>query len=105
MSNTIGLYCKAYYLKQLRAFPGWSESSEAAPREGEAGRLGDESIVYLHDDLTVTDGVFKDEFVLFKDVNETWTAFCRETLAFEVPPDVIEAQRLVEQDLAEEAAS
>lgn len=85
-------YCKAYLLGSLRAYPGWSEKSENARVEEVDGKkadaprvLDDESIVYIHDSYVVTDGVFKDENVLFDDVTDEWKEFCHGTLAFEIP--------------------
>ncbi|HEX5759942.1 MAG TPA: hypothetical protein VF121_12190 [Thermoanaerobaculia bacterium] len=85
-------YCKAYLLGSLRAYPGWSEKSENARVEEVDGKkadaprvLDDESIVYIHDSYVVTDGVFKDENVLFDDVTDEWKEFCHSTLSFEIP--------------------
>jgi hypothetical protein len=33
----------------------------------------------------MTDGVFKDEHVIFDNVTPEWIAFCQEILGFEVP--------------------
>lgn len=90
MSN----YCKAYLLKQLRAYPGWSENAANARKEKKdvdgkevesTRQLDDESIVYVHDDYVVTDDVYRDENVLFENVTDEWKQFCHSDLAFEVP--------------------
>lgn len=76
----LGRYCKAYPVGRLRAFAGWSETPGAA-REP----ITDDSFFYLHDNLCVTDGVFRDEHVIFDRVTPDWERFCREELQFEVP--------------------
>ena len=91
----MGSYCKAYLAKQLREFPGWKEDTsdlrpdtqEVDGEEVEVPRseIGDEDILYVQEDFVVTDGIFKDENVVFSDVTDEWKAFCRDTLEFEVP--------------------
>ena len=88
----MGNYCKAYLLEQLRAYPGWSEKSENArvdDVDGEKGdtprALDDDSIVYLQENYVVTDGIFKDENILFDDVTDEWKEYCHSTLGFEIP--------------------
>jgi|SRR5579875_635823 len=91
---TMGRYCKAYPLGALRRFEKWSEASENASTEERdvgAGRvltprtLVDDSYVFLHETLAVTDSVFLDENVLFSQQSAEWEAFCRNDLAF-IPP-------------------
>ena len=88
----MGNYCKAYLLGQLRAYPGWSEKSENARVDDVDGKKGDkprelddDSIVYLQENYVVTDGIFKDENVLFDDVTDEWKEYCHSTLSFEIP--------------------
>lgn len=87
-------YCKAYLLQDLRKYHHWSERRENARvdkqevdgKEVEVRReLDDESIVYLHDNYVVTDGIFRDQNVLFEDVTDEWKEFAHTTLSFEVP--------------------
>jgi len=94
----MGRYCKAYEAHQLKQYPGWDpDLSQLRPPEGDgAGEEGesrtgieDDDILYLHEDLVVTDDVYRDEYVLFQDPSEEWRRFCRETLEFEVPEDVL----------------
>ena len=94
MSETMP-YCKAYLVKDLRAYPGWKEEVGALIRETEEvghetreiprDKLEDEDILYLHDNFVVTDGIFRDEHVVFAEVTDEWKSFCHEQLAFEVP--------------------
>ena len=62
MARTMGIYCKAYLLKQVRAFADWSEDASAARPAGDGNDeprvLQGEDVVYLHDNLAVTDGIF-----------------------------------------------
>ncbi len=50
-----------------------------------ARTLSDESIVYLQENLIVTDDVYKEENIIFDDVTPKWEKFCKEKLEFEVP--------------------
>lgn len=95
----MGRYCKAYLAKELRAFPEWGENASAIrPRGEDDGDRGDaapdvlidDDILYLQENLVVTDGIFLDENVVFADVSPAWEAFCRDTLGFEIPDDVAE---------------
>jgi hypothetical protein len=52
-----------------------------------ARELTDEDFFYLHDDYTVTDGVFLDENLIYDTVSPEWISFCKEVLAFEIPND------------------
>ncbi len=87
----LGKYCKGYPLRQLREFPGWSEDARNArtvtaevdgeivemPRE-----LADTDYVYVQRNYTVTDGIFIDENIIFKNVTPEWIDFCRNVLGF-----------------------
>jgi hypothetical protein len=79
------LYCKAYHLADLRRFPGWVDNIE-----GGDGKLADDTVVYLWDDLTVvTNPVVPGEGVLRDTVDEAWKRFCDEELRFHVPEDLV----------------
>src|SRR5215213_2558881 len=90
----MGKYCKAYLAKQFREYPGWSENAanvrkekkEVEGKEVEVDReLNDDSILYLQENYVVTDGIFKDENIIFDNVTDEWKEFCHGTLAFEIP--------------------
>lgn len=68
-----GGYCKAYLLRDLRACPGWRE-----PRP----ELDGETVVFLHDDHSVTAGIFHGEDVLLAEAAPDWIAACRDRLGF-----------------------
>src|SRR2546421_752883 len=76
-------YCKAYYLKDLRQFSGWTEK----PEENES-ELSDEDVVYLWDDFTVVRSPVLPGGVLFDEVTREWQEFCQTTLKFEIPEDL-----------------
>jgi hypothetical protein len=77
-------YCKAYHVKDLRQFPGWSERA----KEDEA-HLADEAVVYLWDDFTVvTTPVSSEPDMLWDQVTPDWQEFCQMTLRFEIPEDL-----------------
>lgn len=91
---TMGKYCKAYLLQDFRRFSGWAERAENARKEkveidGEEQEvlreLTDDSVLYLQENYIVTDGIFKDENIIFDDVTPEWAAYCQETLKFEIP--------------------
>jgi hypothetical protein len=82
-------YCKAYYLKDLRRFAGWAESRSNWKTDGEnaPAAFADDDIVFLHQDLTVTQSMFHNENVLMGKVTPEWRAFCHNELGFKVPDD------------------
>lgn len=90
---TMGRYCKAYGVEQLKQFAGWQPRLDAlAPLENEEDgseqprtALADDDYLFLQENYVVTDGIFLDEFVVFDQVTPEWKAFCTETLAFEIP--------------------
>ena len=73
-----GPYCRAYPLSELSAFAAWPQPASPV-----------EALVYLHDDLTVTEQAWPGEGVLFGAdlVSPEWEAFCRDQLGFAVPDD------------------
>jgi hypothetical protein len=91
----MGRYCKAYLAKQFREYPEWTEAAENArpvsdETEGEEENdsprtLTDDSILYLHENFVVADGIFMDENIIFDAVTDRWKAFCQEKLDFSVP--------------------
>ena len=90
----MGKYCKAYLAKQFRQYPGWSENAanvrkekkEVDGKEVEVDRtLDDESILYLQENYVVTDGIFKDQNIIFDNVTDEWKQYCHGELGFEIP--------------------
>ena len=80
-------YCKAHHLKDLRAFPAWSEKKENA--DGEAHEeFANDKVVFIHQDLTVTESVWHNEHVIFNNVDSAWEEFCTNALKFKVPSDL-----------------
>ena len=83
-------YCKAYPLRDLRAFPEWSESrinwKEKRDHEKEEhspdSEFTDENTVFIHQDFTVTQSAWHNENVIFNQVSERWAAFCSTKLRF-----------------------
>lgn len=91
---TMGKYCKAYSLKKLRQFDQWTENLENTRKEKQQvdGKevevkrvLTDDDFLYLQENYIVTDGIFKDENIIFDNVTPEWKEFCQKTLAFEIP--------------------
>lgn len=77
-------YCKAYYVKDLRQFSGWSESQAAG---SDVQALSDHDVVFLHQDFSVTKSMWHSEDVLFHQSTPEWENFCATVLRFEVPDD------------------
>lgn len=71
-------YCKAYYSRDLRRWPAWSEKALGA----------DDDVVFIHQDFTVTKSMWHGEDVLLGDVTAEWRQFCADELAFAVPDDI-----------------
>ena len=92
---TMGKYCKAYSVKKLREFSGWTERAENARKEKQKGADGkevevtriltDNDYLYLQENHVVTDGIFKDENIIFDQVTPEWIVYCHEVLKFEIP--------------------
>lgn len=93
-------YCKAYYLKDLRQFPGWPANHQASSKEapsaatgsngnnGEAALEDEEEVAFLHSDLTVTKSMWREVDVIFDQVTPEWKQFCENVLKFKVVEDL-----------------
>lgn len=98
----MGRYCKAYLASSLRKFSGWSERADQLRRETkyEDGKeteipregLLDDDILYVQENYVVTDGIFKDQNVIFDNVSQEWKTFCTDELKFEIPDYVTAAE-------------
>jgi len=85
-------YCKAYPVERFQEFPGWGKrnapevaESTAAEKEGNDKEQPASKYLYLHQDYTVTDGIFTGENVVYDDLTPEWVDFCKNVLRFEVP--------------------
>lgn len=94
MAKTMGRYCKAYHITKFRDYKHWKEKAENARLEKkeidgkdvEAPReLTEKDFLYLHENYTVTDGIYLDENIIFDDTTDEWKKFCDNILKFEVP--------------------
>ena len=91
----MGRYCKAYYAKDFRQFENWEENLDNLRKETEwkdgkdveieRTELKDDDILYLQENYVVTDGIMKDEYLMFDKVTDEWKEFCEKTLEFEIP--------------------
>jgi len=84
-------YCKAYHMSDFRQFAGWSEGRinwKKSADEAEDKQLGDDDVVFLHEDYTVTLSIWANENVLFNNVTPEWKNFCDTSLGFKVPDDL-----------------
>lgn len=74
-------YCKAYPYEMLAAFAGFPEPQGGADGAPPAKK----EYLFVHDDYTVTEGIYHNEDVVIGDPTDEWKAFCRETLEFSPP--------------------
>ena len=94
---SMGRYCKAYLASRFREYPSWSPNiANLRPPESteeNAGELRtelkDDDILYLQENLIVTDGIFIDANVVFDHVTPEWSSFCHEQLGFKVPDELL----------------
>jgi hypothetical protein len=91
---TLGKYCKSFPLGRFRRFPNWTEKLENARKvrqeiEGDtveiARELTGSDYLYLQQNFTVTDSIFLDENIIFKDVTPEWIDFCTNELGVSFP--------------------
>jgi hypothetical protein len=96
---TMGKYCKAYPIKRLREFSQWTERSENTRKEKQEidgtevevnRQLTEDDFLYLQENYVVTDGIFKDENIIFDQVTPEWKDFCHTVLGLEIPDYVCE---------------
>lgn len=81
-------YCKAYPVERFQEFPGWdTKNSSAVAESATPAKDGEEpaTYLYLHQDYTVTDGIFSGENVVYEALTPEWIEFCKNVLKFEVP--------------------
>jgi len=84
----MGRYCKAYPAKRFREYAGWVEDCahlRTDPSGAKRTRLEDDDVLYLQENYVVTDGIFKDENVVFAEVTGSWKRFCTDVLRFRIP--------------------
>jgi hypothetical protein len=90
-------YCRAYYLRDLRKFKGWSEKKENWKinkhwsedlKVGFEKNFDAEDVVFVHQDLTVTRSMWHGEHVIFDEVTTEWRKFCERDLKFSLPEDL-----------------
>lgn len=91
----MGKYCKAYMLSRLQEYSAWKEATVKLKEKDDL--LDDEFVIYIQEDYRVTNGVYKDEGIIFDEVNDEWRSFCHDVLEFEIPDYVIEAEKAVEE--------
>jgi hypothetical protein len=89
------IYCKAYHLRDLRQFSGWSESrinwkekKGNNQAESEEKEFSESDVAFLHQDHTVTYSMWHNESVIFNQVTPEWESFCANVLEFRVPEDL-----------------
>jgi uncharacterized protein len=86
-------YCKAYHLKDLRQFSGWRENRiDGWKKDGNGGHaeetFPDDMIVFIHQDLMVTESMWHNENVIFNGGDSSWREFCADVLKFKTPDDL-----------------
>lgn len=86
--SQMGTYCKAYPARRFREYEGWAEDcAHLRPDAKGATRthIDDGDVLYLQENYVVTDGISKDENVVFAAVDESWKRFCTGALGFSIP--------------------
>jgi hypothetical protein len=85
----MGRYCKAYPVHRFRAFAGWSENRANLRKQTAtaSSQREDGDLLFLQENYVVTDGIYRDEHVIFADVTPEWKSFCQETLRFKTAPE------------------
>lgn len=81
--SVIGWYCKAYEANRFQAFSGWAEVQKKC--EESTPPIGEDGVLFLHEDFAVTAGPVREENIIFDNVTDTWREFCAQTLQFRVP--------------------
>lgn len=89
----MGRYCSGFLVSDLRKFAGFQPNLAALrPVDGgtaaERRDLADDDVLFLHEDLAVTDGHWRDQHVVFESTDEAWKTFCSAELGFAVLPEV-----------------
>jgi hypothetical protein len=75
-------YCRAYELRELRRYAGWTEAP-SADMDASGDDLTDDLVVFVHRDCSVTRTIWPHESMLFDGRSEDWRRFCRDTLRFD----------------------
>jgi len=91
-------YCKAYYLKDLRVFPGWSESrinwkeknvdNQSDDDNVSEHEFTDDDVVFIHQDHTATRSMYYGEDIIYNEITPEYIDFLENTLDFKVPDDL-----------------
>ena len=109
--KVMGKYCKAYPISRFREYANWKEDSGNARKEtveenGEESEvtraLTENDHLYLQEDFVVTDGIFKNENIIFGDITDEWIDFCKSKLEFEVPDYAVQSP-VAETDTSQSA--
>jgi hypothetical protein len=61
------------------------EDSHSDKHENRDTALDNDGYLFLHENLTVTDGIWLDQKIVFDSVTPEWRQFCKTTLQFEPP--------------------
>jgi len=91
-------YCKAYHLRDLHKFSGWTDSKinwkedkdtdEGDKTEGGDKEFSDDNVVFIHQDFTVTQSMYHNENVIYNNITSEWRQFLEDDIQFKVPDDL-----------------
>ena len=88
----VSRYCKAFEESRFRAFPGWAPTAARRPDDvPERADAEHDGVLFLHETLVVTEGIYEEEDVVFRSESPEWRAFCAEVLGFSLPDSVTPA--------------
>jgi hypothetical protein len=68
-------------LENLRPRP----SADGGDQSTAVTALNDDDVLYVHADLSVTNGMYVDENVIRRGADPEWQSFCSDVLGFSVP--------------------
>lgn len=84
--SDVAKYCKAYYASQIKKYANWEANLIRSTNNKETqSSITDDDVLFLHENYTVTDGIFSNENIVFDSVTPEWKKFCDEILGYTIP--------------------
>lgn len=87
-------YCRAYLASDLAAYERWPSRDKQAFQSVDTGgrpaipNVELPAVLYLHEDLSVTIGIYEGEGVVFESDGPEWRKYCESVLQFDLPVDL-----------------
>lgn len=80
-------YIKAYYVRELCSHHLLAKYLKECGLDI-ASSLEEDSVLFLHDDLSLTTKPFSDSEMIFKDNSDEWKTLCKNCLGFNRPDSI-----------------